>query len=249
MKAHRVARSDRKAFARETGWLWRRFGFWCGLPAFAWQAVFFGLSMYVILSTAFGTVDLFRNPVPVLQPWDWSFSQFDRALAQVLPPDGLFWQTYVRTFLYVFSAGALTLGVGYPIAYFLAFRGGSRRLLLLTLVIAPVWISYVMRMLAWQGLLADNGYINQLLMAIPGVHGPVQWLSGKAYTVIAGLVYGYAPYFILPVFAQLTRIDSQILEAARDLGADRVRAFLRVTLPLSRQGIAAGLIIVTLPMA
>jgi ABC-type spermidine/putrescine transport system permease subunit I len=116
--------------------------------------------------------------------------------------------------------------------------------------IAPFWISYMMRMLAWINLLQPNGYVNRILggLALANADAPIQWLNGKPLTVILGLTYGYVPYMILPLFGVLDRIPASTLEAARDLGAGQVTTFLRVTLPLSRQGILAGIVIVSLPM-
>jgi spermidine/putrescine transport system permease protein len=102
-------------------------------------------------------------------------------------------------------------------------------------------------MLAWIGLLSSDGYVNKLLQGIGFAHPP-DWLNGNAYSVILALVYGYIPYFILPVFAGLDRIDRSQIEAARDLGATPFQAFLRVTLPLSRPAILAGSALVVLPM-
>ena len=114
------------------------------------------------------------------------------------------------------------------------------------LLIAPFWISYMMRMLAWVNLLQVNGYVNKALSLV-GL-GPVNWLGGLSLTVIFGLVYGYIPYLILVLYAGLDRIDPSLIEAGRDLGLGRVRTFMRVTLPLSRQAILTGMLITVLPM-
>src|ERR1035437_10094323 len=106
----------------------------------------------------------------------------------------------------------------------------------------------MMRMLAWIDLLQTNGYVNKVLTFLHLVSNPVNWLGGQSYTVILGLVYGYIPYLILVLYAGLDRIDGALLEAGRDLGLGRVRTFLRVTLPLSRQPIMTGLLITVLPM-
>ncbi len=103
-----------------------------------------------------------------------------------------------------------------------------------------------MRMLAWIGLLAPDGYVNEVLGWI-GI-GHTEWLSGNPYSVIAALTYGYIPYFILPVYAGLDRIDQRLLEASRDLGANPIRSFLRVTLPLTWPSILAGSVLIVLPM-
>jgi spermidine/putrescine transport system permease protein len=137
--------------------------------------------------------------------------------------------------------------VGYPVAYYTARLAGRRRGLVLALILAPWWINYITRMLAWVNLLQDDGYVNKTL----GVLGiaPVSWLSGNAFTVVLALAYGYVPYFIIPLFASLDRIDQRLLEASRDLGVGMVRTFLHVTLPLSKMGLVTAVVITALPMA
>jgi ABC-type spermidine/putrescine transport system permease subunit I len=105
-----------------------------------------------------------------------------------------------------------------------------------------------MRMLAWVNLLEVDGYVNDALMFLGILDAPRNWLGGNSETVILGLAYGYVPFLILPLFAALDRIDSSAIQAARDLGASPFQAFFHVTLPLSRQGILAGMVIVMLPM-
>ncbi|MGH2676407.1 MAG: ABC transporter permease, partial [Actinomycetota bacterium] len=156
--------------------------------------------------------------------------------------------TFLRTLAYVIVASALAVLIGYPVAYYISRRAGRWKIPLLVLLVAPFWINYIMRMLAWVNLLDTDGYVNQGLMFFGILDQPVAWLVGRHDTVILGLVYGYVPYLILPLFAALDRIDRSLIEAARDLGASSLRAFLRVTLPLSKQGILAGVVIIMLPM-
>src|SRR5262249_15354246 len=125
---------------------------------------------------------------------------------------------------------------------------GRRKVLMLVLLIAPFWISYMMRMLAWVDLLQTNGYVNSALTFLHLAGHPVNWLSGQPVTVVLGLVYGYIPYLVLVLYAGLDRIDPALIEAGRDLGLGRVRTFFRVTLPLSKQPIMTGLLITVLPM-
>jgi len=154
----------------------------------------------------------------------------------------------MRTSVYVGVASTLCLLIGYPVAYYLARHAGRWRGLLLGLIVAPFWINYLMRMMAWQNLLAVDGYVNRFLMFINALDAPRAWLVGHHETVILGLVYGYVPFLILPLYAALDQIDSSVLEAARDLGAGPVRTFLHVTLPLSKQGVMAGVVIIMLPL-
>jgi spermidine/putrescine transport system permease protein len=167
-------------------------------------------------------------------------------IREVLRP-GVYRSDFLRTFVFVGVATILCLLIGYPFAYFLARHAGRAKPFFLVAFIAPFWISYMMRMLAWINLLQPNGYVNRILGGL-GVDHPISWLNGNPVTVILGLTYGYVPYMILPLFASLDRIPVSTLEASRDLGAGQVRSFLRVTLPLSRQAILAGIVIVTLPM-
>jgi spermidine/putrescine transport system permease protein len=134
------------------------------------------------------------------------------------------------------------------VAYYVARLSGKRKGLLLALLIAPFWISYMMRMLAWVNLLQDDGLVNKLF-GLGGLFSVrVQWLSGQPLVVILGLVYGYVPYMILPLYAGLDRLSQSMLEAARDLGADRFSSFWRVTLPLCRPTIVAAALLTCLPM-
>lgn len=226
------------------GWIPQRFWRRLAAPATLWIVAFFVVPLYVVVCVAFGTVDpVFRSPLPVWQPWWWTFAHAQGTLAKVVGP---FAPTYLRTFAYVAIASLLCLVIGYAVAYHVARHGGRRRSLYLVLLVAPFWISYLMRMLAWRSLLTDDGYVNRLL-GLVGM-APVGWLDGKAVTVVLGLVYGYVPYMIFALYAFLDRIDPRLLEAGRDLGADPRRTFLRVTLPLSRPAILSGLVVVSLPM-
>jgi spermidine/putrescine transport system permease protein len=210
-------------------------------------AVFFVLPFYVVLSVAFGTVDpLFRTPLPVYQPWWWSFETFTETAQKFYAGDRIYFDPLVRTLLYVGIASLICLVVGYAVAYYTARYAGRWRGPILVLLISPFWISYLMRIYAWQSLLQPDGYINDVV----GVFGvePVSWLAGNPTTVVLGLVYGYIPFMILPLFGFLDRIPQSLLEAGRDLGASSSQTFRRVTLPLSKPGILAGLVIVSLPM-
>ena len=204
---------------------------------------------YVILSVAFGKLNaLFLTPVPVYNPLQWNSHSFLNVVGQIFTSGSVEQIVIRRTFAYIVIATALCLAFGYPVAYFLARHAGRFKTTFLVLFIAPFWISYMMRMLAWTNLLQDGGYVNRVLVNLHVLRQPEPWLAGKPATVVIGLVYGYIPYMILPLYAALDRIPRSSLEAALDLGAGRVSTFLRVTLPQSRQAILAGVVIVTLPM-
>lgn len=223
-------------------------------PGIAWLVLLFILPFYAIAAVAFGTRDqIFALPIPAWNPLEWQFETFRTTAAEFTAAGGIQAQ-FFRTLVYVVIAVVLCLVVGYPVAYYVARYGGRMKVLLLTLMIAPFWMSYLMRMLAWVNLLAvkpeDPGLFNRLLLLTPFVDDPISWSSGTIshVTVILGLVYGYIPFFILPLYAALDRIDRSQLEASRDLGARPASTFWRVTLPLSKQGILAGAVIITLPM-
>jgi spermidine/putrescine transport system permease protein len=225
-------------------WYWPSFA----APATIWLAVLFILPFYVVISVAFGTVDLFQNPLPIYQPWYWQFSTFNQTLSRFFGNAAFYRPALYRTLIYVPVASLMCSVLGYAVAYYVARYGGKRKVLFLVLLVSPFWISYLMRIYAWQGLLQTDGFFNRAVTALHVVSSPVNFLQGRPATVILGLVYGYIPYMILPLYGQLDRIDKSLLEAGRDLGGSPARTFFRVTLPLSKQAILAGLVIVALPM-
>jgi spermidine/putrescine transport system permease protein len=223
--------------------------FWIALaaPGMLWLVVLFIVPFYTMLAIAAGQLNvILRSPVPVWNPLAWSRGNLMVVLHEIFGSGAFVGPIIVRTLVYVAAASALSLLIGYPAAYFVARFAGRRKALFLILLIAPFWISYMMRMLAWVDLLQSNGYANRVLGLL---HiAPVNWLGGNPMTVILGLVYGYIPYLILVLYAGLDRIDPALIEAGRDLGLGRTRTFLHVTLPLSRQPILTGLLISVLPM-
>ena len=244
-KRKKAASLTRDSGVRYPRWYWPSFA----APSIIYLLVLFILPFYVVFAVAFGTVDIFQNPVPVYQPWYWTTSTLtlDAWTGSSGPRRSTSRPSSARS-IYVPVASLICLVLGYTVAYFVARYGGRRKNLYLVLLIAPFWISYLMRIYAWQGLLVTDGLINKILIQLHLISTPVAWLQGKPVTVILGLVYGYIPYMVLPIYGQLDRIDKSMLEAGRDLGASPFHTFRRVTLPLSRQAILAGLVIVSLPM-
>jgi spermidine/putrescine transport system permease protein len=222
-------------------------GLWRGLaiPGVVWLLLFVVVPAYAVVAVAFGKIDTLLQPVPVWNPLDWNVGFVKEAFSGVIP-GGTYWSATRNTLLYVSATVALCFAIGYPVAYYIARLSGRTKGLLLLLIFLPFWVSYLMRMLAWIGLLAPNGYVNEVLGSLG--FGHTDWLDGNPFSVIAALTYGYIPYFILPVYAGLDRIDMRLMEAARDLGASRVRTFIRVTLPLSWPSILAGTVLIVLPM-
>ena len=226
-------------------------GFWIALaaPGIIWMILLFIVPFYVVLAIAMGQLNrLFESPIPVWNPLNWSSSNVINVWHDLVGATSFAGPIVIRTIIYVAIASLLSLVIAYPAAYFVARFAGRRKGVFLILLIAPFWISYMMRMLAWVDLLQINGYVNKSLLDLHLISHPINWLGGYSATVILGLVYGYIPYLILVLYAGLDRIDPALIEAGRDLGLSRTRTFLRVTLPLSRQAILTGLLITVLPM-
>jgi spermidine/putrescine transport system permease protein len=227
----------------------RRYLVAIGAPALLWLTLFIGIGTYAIFALAFGTLDpFFYQPQPAWNPRDWTLANFQQALHGLNPIGGQLWEVFSRTIVYIVIAVAGCIVVGYPVAYYVAMRARRSKALLLILLLLPFLVSYMLRMLAWIGLLAPNGYVNGALRHLHLVNHPSGFLDGRASTVVLALIYGWVPYFILPLYAALERLDRSYIEAAYDLGANPVRTFIHVTLPLSKQGILAGVVLIALPM-
>jgi len=224
----------------DRGWLW-------GLlttPGTVWLLLLFALPFFGLACVAFGHIDpVFRNAVPAWNPLAWNFENFREVLSEILT--GTLRRVFVRTVVYVFSAVLLSFLVGYPVAYYLARHAGRWRGVLLALMIVPFWVNYLMRMLAWVNLLQIDGWATRAFSMF-GVH--YNWLDGQSITVVLGLVYGYVPFLVLPLYAALERLDGRLLEAARDLGAGPAHTFRMITMPLSRPGMLGAGVIIALPM-
>ncbi len=219
------------------------------LPGIAWLALFFVAPLYVVLAVVFGGVDpVFRTVIPVWNPLLWSSDQPMYVLSHIAGKNGIFGPALLRTAVFVLTASVLCLVIAFPIAYYVARLAGRWRGLLLTLLIAPFWISYMMRMLAWVNLLANDGLVNRIISLGGLLPDDTRWLSGHGPVVILGLVYGYVPYMIIPLYAGLDRLPADLVESARDLGASRASAFWRVTLPMSRPIVVASVLLTCLPM-
>ena len=219
---------------------------WAALaaPGAFWLLFFFAVPFYAVACVAFGSIDpIFRDAIPQWNPMHWSFNEFGAVFSSVTsgPLRGVF----ARTIVYVVSAMIMSFAVGFPVAYYLARHAGKRRMLLLLLIIAPFWVNYLMRMLAWVNLLSPSGLFSRFV----GIFGvQYNWLDGSPITVILGLVYGYVPFLILPLYATLERLDWRLVEAARDLGATSRQAFRVVTVPMAKAGVAAAAVLIALPM-
>jgi spermidine/putrescine transport system permease protein len=209
-----------------------------------------------VLAVAFGNTNTFNEVVPFWSPTQWNVGYMLEVLDNIWS-GGQFLTVFLRTLAYVGIALAISLLIGYPVAYYTARHAGRWKWLLLLALILPFWINYLMRMFAWINLLSPDGWatqalhylsIDQLFINLGLLTSEGGWLEGQPSTVVIALVYGYIPFLIIPLFAALDRIDQRHIEAARDLGASPFSAFRRVTLPASVPGILAGVVLIALPM-
>ena len=158
----------------------------------------------------------------------------------------LYVESYVLSVKYAFWTTVLCLFFGYPFAYFLARSAPHLRPLLLLLVMLPFWTSFLLRVYAWKGLLADQGVINHILIFLGLTQEPIQMLYNDV-SMLVGMTYVYLPFMVLPLYANLVKMDNRLLEASQDLGATPWQSFWLITVPLSRSGIVAGSILVFIP--
>jgi ABC-type spermidine/putrescine transport system permease subunit I len=217
------------------------------MPGVSWLILFFVVSVYAVMAVAFGTVDpILRTAIPAWNPLHWDVTAMNKVLDRVFGGD--LGTVFVRTFWFVGLSLVGCILIGYPVAYFVARKASKYRGLVLAMLVLPFWISYLMRMMAWTNLLAPDGMVNNVLHFLHLQNAPRTWLDGNWYTVVIGLIYGYVPFFILPLYSTLERIDGRLIEAGRDLGASATQTFVRVTLPLSVPGLMAASVITILPM-
>lgn len=165
---------------------------------------------------------------------------------EFLTSDDLYYKAYLSSLKIALISTILTLLVGYPIAYAMARAPQEWRATLMMLVILPFWTSFLIRVYAWIGILSNEGLLNQLLMSLGIIAEPLTILNTNI-AVYIGIVYTYLPFMILPIYAQLERLDDSLIEAAEDLGCSRLSAFWLVTIPLSKNGIIAGCFLVFIP--
>lgn len=163
-----------------------------------------------------------------------------------LTQDSLYLETYLSSIEFAALTTGLCLLIAYPFAYFMARSPADRRPALLMLVMLPFWTSFLLRVYAWKMLLADAGVFNNLALALGLMEEPIKMMN-TPFSLVLGMVYTYVPFMILPLYANLVKMDLRLLEAAQDLGATPWQAFWRVTVPLSKNGIIAGSMLVFIP--
>ncbi len=212
----------------------RRRGFFMALPAFSFLTLFFAVPLILVVVYSFAT----RNRFGGTDLSGWNLDSY-QALG-----DDLVRQVLVRSVLLALLTTVICLVLAYPFAYFIATRGVSIRNLMLVFVMIPFWTNFLVRNYAWYVILGTDGPLSRVTETV-GI-GPTRLLFTQA-AVVLGLVYGFLPFMILPLYASIERIDGRLLEASRDLYATGFQSFRHVLLPLSLPGVVAGSILVFIP--
>jgi len=237
-----MASSNRKDLSLQ----WLR---WALVTPYTWLLLFFLAPFFIILKISFA------DPIVALPPFTplldlaavgWARIHVTLDNYLFLFEDPYYVTIYLSSLKMSAISTVLCLLLGYPMAYFIARQEARRRNLLLLAVILPFWISFLLRVYAWIGLLNTNGVINNVLLAIGVIDQPLSLIYND-FAVYLGIVYSYLPFMILPLYANLEKLDLDLEEAAADLGARRWQVFLDVTLPLSFPGIVAGSLLVFIP--
>lgn len=215
-----------------------RTGYLLLLPGILWLLLFFAVPTIQLVATSLydpnGSLD-------TGYAMTWSFGNYLEALSD-------YQAQFLRSFLYSAIATALSLVLGYPLAYAIAFKSGRWKNLMLVLVIAPFFTSFLVRTLAWKSILADNSVLVELMRTLSVLPDDGRLLA-TPLAVVTGLTYNFLPFMVLPLYASLEKIDPRMVEAAKDLYANGLTAFRKITLPLSMPGVVAGTLLTFIPAA
>jgi spermidine/putrescine transport system permease protein len=206
------------------------------LPGLAFLAVFFLVPTYYLANTSLQSGDLFSGYV-----FSWAWDNYSDAVTT-------YKAQFLRSLEYAGLATVIAFVISYPLAYWIAFRGGRWKNLLLLFIIAPFFVTYLIRTIAWKTILGDEGFVVQTLQSLH-VLGSDGRLLATSTAVIAGITYNYLPFMALPLYVSIEQIDQRLIEAAQDLYASKAKAFLRITLPLSLPGVFAGTLLTFIPAA
>jgi putrescine transport system permease protein len=216
---------------------------------YLWLLLFFLVPFVIVLKISFSSTQIAMPPyVPLVQ---WAGDRMveirlNLANYAFLWQDDLYWRAYLNSIKVAGIATLICLLVGYPMAYAIARSSPATRNILMLFVVLPFWTSFLLRVYAWIGILKNNGLLNNFLLWLGVIDEPIRMLQTD-FAVYVGIVYSYLPFMILPLYANLEKLDGTLLEAAADLGSRPWQAFYKVTLPLSKPGIIAGCLLVFIP--
>nr|WP_167359739.1 ABC transporter permease subunit [Pseudomonas flavescens] len=219
-----------------------------GVP-FIWLFLFFLLPFIIVLKISFAEADVAIPPYTEIYTWVDNTLQVVLNLGNYifLSEDELYLAAYLGSLKIAFFSTLACLLIGYPMAYAIARAKKETQMVLLLLVMMPTWTAILIRVYAWMGILSNNGLLNGFLQSIGLIDSPLQILNTNT-AVYIGIVYSYLPFMILPLFANLVKHDQSLLEAASDLGSSNFNSFWKITVPLSKNGIIAGCMLVFIPV-
>jgi len=203
-------------------------------PGLAWLLVFFAIPALIQAN-----VSLWSGSLEMGYVFDWNWSSYGEAVATYKPQ-------FLRSFAYAAAATVLAFVISFPLAYFIAFKAGRFKNLMLLLIVLPFFTSYLVRTVAWQTILADGGFVVSALQSL-GLVSDGGRLLATTTSVVAGITYNFLPFMALPLYVSLEKIDKRLIEAATDLYASSFAAFRKVTLPLALPGIFAGSLLTFIP--
>ena len=216
-----------------------------GIPYF-WFLLLAAIPLLIVLKISLSEM----NGTEVSNMIDWSNGwpklTLNFSIYQFIASDSLYFKTYLSSIKYALITTLLCLAIGYPFAYFMARSPKHLQPTLLMLIMLPFWTSFLLRIYAWKTLLVSNGVINNVLMSLHIIDAPIEMMN-NSFSLLLGMVYSYLPFMILPLYANLAKLDLRYLEAAADLGTSPFKAFWLITVPLSKAGIIAGSMLVFIP--
>lgn len=219
-----------------------------GIP-FLWLFLFFALPFFIVLKISFAEADVAIPPYTEIYTYVEQKLQLVLNLANysLLAGDELYIAAYLGSLKMAFFSTLLCLLIGYPMAYAIASARKEMQTVLVLLIMMPTWTAILIRVYAWMGILSNNGLLNGFLMSMGFINEPLQILNTNI-AVYIGVVYSYLPFMILPLYANLVKHDQSLLEAASDLGSSTFNSFWKITVPLSKNGIIAGCMLVFIPV-
>ncbi len=219
-----------------------------GVP-FVWLFLFFLLPFFIVLKISFAEADVAIPPYTDIYSWADNQLQIVLNLGNYifLTEDELYLSAYLGSLKIAFISTLLCLLLGYPMAYAIARSSKEAQTVFLLLIMMPTWTAILIRVYAWMGILSNNGLLNGFLQMLGVIDEPLQILNTNL-AVYIGIVYSYLPFMVLPLYANLVKHDMSLLEAASDLGSSNFNNFWKITVPLSKNGIIAGSMLVFIPV-
>ena len=216
-----------------------------GVPYF-WFLLLAAIPLLIVLKISLSEME--STSISNMIDWShgWPRLTLNFASYQFLATDSLYIKTYISSIKYALITTLLCLAIGYPFAYYMARSPKHMQPTLLMLIMLPFWTSFLLRIYAWKTLLVSNGVINNILISLHIIDTPIEMMN-NSFSLVLGMVYSYLPFMILPLYANLSKMDMRYLEAASDLGTSPFKAFWLITVPLSKAGIIAGSMLVFIP--